>query len=158
MPDEIGRAYMEGLAANGPEWLIIGVTIAVVLAIIYFKIVPSILSVRERRISIEEKRAEVEMGLERTREARKERESKSREQRDQERSKMEGRWIQSMEQQQQIQQDTNTAINGIKASMDVLASAIHTSQQGSQTMRDELHESAVKIGDIHTKIMEGGEQ
>ena len=148
MSDEIGMTYMEGLAANGPEWLIIGVTIAVVLAIIYFKIVPSVISIRERRLSIEETSAEVEIELARTREARKDRER---------RSKTEGRWIQSMEQQQQIQQDTNAAINGIRASMDVLASAIHTSQQGSQAMRDELHESAVKIGDIHTKIMEGGE-
>ena len=144
--DAAGRALFESMAPHGPGWVIATVVVVAVLAIAYKRILPAWESSRERRDATEDKRVEAEIALEARREERKQAESKAREERDVERGRMEGRWVEAMERSTEVQAETTVAIAGIKASMDALDATLRESRDRSARMGekvDEMHAALV---------------
>ena len=82
------------------------------------------------------------MELERSREQRKVDDAKRLDQRDQERSRAEGRWLELADHQQKLQEQTNLVIEGMRAQMEVNNALLAESKDRSRHMArqvDEMH-------------------
>lgn len=115
--DQTGSALIDAISPYGPGWL---VAMVFVLAIIYLvaKLVPTVQNVLESRVDIERKTAEANIKLEAMKEQRAAEESRAIQQRNIERGETEGRWVQAMEHSVNVQNATNTIIEGVRSSID----------------------------------------
>lgn len=132
MAEEVMTHYIDKF--ESPEWLFI-VLLCVLIFIFLWK---GILPIYERKV-------DADIDLERQREDRKSEESKAREVRDIERSKVEGRWLEVTERIASVQAETNQVNAAIKQEMEALriqnkalTETIQESREGSKTMLGKL--------------------
>lgn len=132
MAEEVMTHYIDKF--ESPEWLFI-VLLGVLIFIFLWK---GILPIYERKV-------DADIDLERQREDRKSEESKAREVRDIERSKVEGRWLEVTERIASVQAETNQVNAAIKQEMEALriqnkalTETIQESREGSKTMLGKL--------------------
>lgn len=128
--DQTAKAFVDGMVASGagPEWFFFVLLLICIVLLIWKGFMP----IYERKVN-----ADIE--LEKQREDRKAEESKVREKRDIERSKMEGRWIEAMERSTSLQEQTNAELNAIRATNEALIEQIKESRKGSRGMQDKLN-------------------
>lgn len=132
MAEEVMTHYIDKF--ESPEWLFI-VLLCVLIFIFLWK---GILPIYERKV-------DADIDLERQREDRKSEESKAREVRDIERSKVEGRWLEVTERIASVQAETNQVNAAIKQEMEALriqnkalTETIQESREGSKIMLGKL--------------------
>lgn len=128
--DQTAKAFVDGMVASGagPEWFFFVLLLICIVLLIWKGFMP----IYERKVN-----ADIE--LEKQREDRKAEESKAREKRDIERSKMEGRWIEAMERSTALQEQTNVELNAIRTTNEALIEQIKESREGSRGMQDRLN-------------------
>lgn len=128
--DQTAKAFVDGMVASGagPEWFFFVLLLICVVLLAWKGFMP----IYERKVN-----ADIE--LEKQREDRKAEESKAREKRDIERSKMEGRWIEAMERSTALQEQTNVELNAIRTTNEALIEQIKESREGSRGMQDKLN-------------------
>lgn len=128
--DQTAKAFVDGMVASGagPEWFFFVLLLICIVLLIWKGFMP----IYERKVN-----ADIE--LEKQREDRKAEESKVREKRDIERSKMEGRWIEAMERSTSLQEQTNAELNAIRTTNEALTEQIKESRKGSRGMQDKLN-------------------
>lgn len=126
--DDFLNALGQSLAHAGPEY----VTALGLVAIGAWVVAKALLLYA----SHQDKR----LGLEEQREKRKAAEERSREQRDRERSEMEGRWLTQYERATQVQEQTNAVMEGVRAQMDTLNTTLNDSKKRSSEMAREVNE------------------
>lgn len=136
--DELIRALAQSIAHAGPEWA--AVIVVAVLAVTQG--VPALEEYKTSRLELERERQSAQIELERAREERKADDAKRLDQRDQERSQAEGRWLELADRQQKLQEQTNLAIEGMRAQMEVNNALMSESKDRSRHMAkqvDEMH-------------------
>ena len=136
--DELIRALAQSIAHAGPEWA--SVIVVAVLAVTQG--VPALKEYKTSRLELERERQSAQIELDRAREERKANDAKRLDQRDQERSQAEGRWLELADRQQKLQEQTNLAIEGMRAQMEVNNALMSESKDRSRHMAkqvDEMH-------------------
>jgi hypothetical protein len=128
--DQTAKAFVDGMVASGagPEWFFFVLLLICIVLLIWKGFMP-----------IYERKVNADIDLEKQREDRKAEESKAREKRDIERSKMEGRWIEAMERSTALQEQTNVELNAIRTTNEALIEQIKESREGSRGMQDRLN-------------------
>lgn len=129
------NALGESLAHAGPEY-VTALGLVAIAAWVVSKALPLYAGHQDKRL-----------GLEQQREVRKAAEERSREQRDRERSEMEGRWLTQYEHATQVQEQTNAVMEGVRAQMDMLNNTLQDSKQRSSEMArevKEIHNAVIK--------------
>lgn len=128
--DQTAKAFVDGMVASGagPEWFFFVLLLICIVLLIWKGFMP-----------IYERKVNADIDLEKQREDRKAEESKAREKRDIERSKMEGRWIEAMERSTALQEQTNVELNAIRTTNEALIEQIKESREGSRGMQDKLN-------------------
>lgn len=149
----MGTELVRAITPHGPGWIIALVVVVAILGIAYKRVLPAWESSRAKRDDAESRRIDAEIAIEAKREERKASESKAREERDIERGRMEGRWVEAMERSNDInarsaemQASTVAAVEGIRASMDALSASIEESRVNSRELGrkvDEIHSSLI---------------
>lgn len=149
----LGSELVTAMTPHGPGWVIALVVVASTLAIVYKRVLPAWESSRAKRDDLEARRIDAEIAIEAKREERKASESRAREERDVERGRMEGRWVEAMERSNDInarsnemQASTIAAVEGIRASMDALSASIEESRMNSR-------ELGRKVDEIHSNLI-----
>lgn len=125
---------VDALVRFGPGWFFAALVGAGLLVVLWRGLLP-----------IYDRKVQAEIEIENKREIRKAEESRSREARDIERSRMEGRWIEQMERSINVQAETNRINESIRVEMESLRAAnnaltetIQESREGSRTMLGKL--------------------
>lgn len=136
--DDLIAALAQSLAHAGPEWA------AVILLAVLFctKVLPMWKDGNDKRLSMAEERQRAELELERAREKRKAEDARRLDQRDKERSRTEGHWVELTERSLRLQEATNTAIDGMKSAMEMNNALLSESKERSRHMArqvDEMH-------------------
>lgn len=128
--DQTAKAFVDGMVASGagPEWFFFVLLLICIVLLVWKGFMP-----------IYERKVNADIDLEKQREDRKAEESKAREKRDIERSKMEGRWIEAMERSTALQEQTNVELNAIRTTNEALIEQIKESREGSRGMQDRLN-------------------
>ena len=128
--DQTAKAFVDGMVASGagPEWFFFVLLLICIVLLVWKGFMP-----------IYERKVNADIDLEKQREDRKAEESKAREKRDIERSKMEGRWIEAMERSTALQEQTNVELNAIRTTNEALIEQIKESREGSRGMQDKLN-------------------
>lgn len=128
--DQTAKAFVDGMVASGagPEWFFFVLLLICIVLLVWKGFMP-----------IYERKVNADIDLEKQREDRKAEESKAREKRDIERSKMEGRWIEAMERSTALQEQTNVELNAIRTTNEALVEQIKESREGSRGMQDKLN-------------------
>lgn len=127
--------YIDGLTTANAPWVLAGAVLLLALAALCL-FMWRWLKVRERQI-------DHQMRIDEAREARKLAEEQSREQRDRERSEMEGRWVEQIER-------NNVLIEGIRALMEAMRAsndALHADFAESRKRSGEMGENISHIRD-----------
>lgn len=125
--DELMKALAQSIAHAGPEWA----ALIIVAVLIVTQVVPALKEYKTSRLD-----------LERSREQRKVDDAKRLDQRDQERSRAEGRWLELADHQQKLQEQTNLVIEGMRTQMEVNNALLAESKDRSRHMArqvDEMH-------------------
>ena len=136
--DELIGALAQSLAHAGPEWA----TVIIVTILGVTQVLPAMKERDERRMAMERERQTVALELERAREKRKAEDARRLDQRDQERSKAEGRWLELGERSLRLQDETNAAIDGMRSAMEMNNALLSESKERSRHMAqqvDEMH-------------------
>lgn len=134
--DQTAKAVVDGMVASGagPEWFFFVLLLICIVLLIWKGFMP-----------IYERKVNADIDLEKQREDRKAEESKAREKRDIERSKVEGRWLEVTERMVETQAESNQVNKSIRAEMEALrmqnkalTDSIKESREGSKTMLGKL--------------------
>lgn len=126
-------AFINAMGDLGAGYLF-AIGIVCIIAFVAIKSLPMVDNWQQQRIGIEIKREE-----------RKCQEELSREQRDRERSEMEGRWLNQYESATRVQEQTNIVMEGVREQMHVLNATLDDSKRRSGEM-------AHKVDEIHSKV------
>lgn len=126
--DEFLDAIAQSLAHAGPEY-VTALGLVAIGAWVVARALPLYAGYQDKRLGIEQQR-----------EDRKAAEEASREQRDRERSEMEGRWLTQYEHATHVQEQTNAVMEGVRAQMDTLNATLQDSKQRSSEMAREVRE------------------
>ena len=126
--DEFLDAIAQSLAHAGPEY-VTALGLVAIGAWVVAKALPLYASHQDKRLGIEQQR-----------EQRKAAEEASREQRDRERSEMEGRWLTQYEYATHVQEQTNAVMEGVRAQMNTLNVTLQDSKSRSADMAREVRE------------------
>ncbi len=133
--DDFLSAMGQSLAHAGPEY-VTALGLVAIGAWVVSKALPLYAGHQDKRLGLEEQR-----------ERRKAAEERSREQRDRERSEMEGRWLTQYEHATQVQEQTNAVMEGVRAQMDTLNTTLQDSKKRSSEMArevKEIHNAVIK--------------
>ncbi len=136
--DELMKALAQSIAHAGPEWA----ALIIVAVLVVTQVVPALKEYKTSRLELERERQAAQVELERSREQRKVDDAKRLDQRDQERSRAEGRWLELADHQQKLQEQTNLVIEGMRAQMEVNNALLAESKDRSRHMArqvDEMH-------------------
>lgn len=134
--EELIKALADSIAHAGPEWA----TVVIVTVLGVTQVLPAWKERDERRMAMARERQAAEIELERDRERRKAEDAKRLDLRDQERSKAEGRWLELGERSLRLQDETNTAINGMRAAMDTNNALLNESRERSRHLAEQMDE------------------
>lgn len=134
--DELIRSLAQSIAHAGPEWA----ALIIVAVLVVTQVVPALKEYKTSRLDLERKWQAAQVELERSREQRKTDDAKRLDQRDQERSRAEGRWLELADHQQKLQEQTNLVIEGMRAQMEVNNALLAESKDRSREMAGEVHE------------------
>ena len=126
--DEFLSALGQSLAHAGPEY-VTALGMVAVVAWVASKAMPLYASHQAKRLEIEQ-----------ARETRKADEAARQDERDRERAKLEGRWLEQYEHATQVQAQTNAVMAGVEAQMTTLNATLADSKDRSRSMADEVHE------------------
>ena len=126
--DEFLDAIAQSLAHAGPEY-VTALGLVAIGAWVVARALPLYAGHQDKRLGIEQQR-----------EDRKAAEEASREQRDRERSEMEGRWLTQYEHATHVQEQTNAVMEGVRAQMDTLNATLQDSKQRSSERAREVRE------------------
>ena len=133
--DDFMASLGQSLAHAGPEY-VTALGLVAIGAWVVSKALPLYAGHQDKRLGLEEQR-----------ERRKAAEERSREQRDRERSEMEGRWLTQYEHATQVQEQTNAVMEGVRAQMDTLNTTLQDSKKRSSEMArevKEIHNAVIK--------------
>lgn len=131
--DALLEALATSLAHSGPEYTLALGAIAIG-AWISSKVLPVWQSLKMEQLELEKER-----------EARKASDMRRLDQRDQERSKTEGRWLEQNERSMKLQEETNAAINAMKAALEMNNALLGDSKDRSRHM-------AMQVDEIHSIV------
>lgn len=135
--DQAAATFAETMGHLGEGYLFV-IGILIILAFVVIKAMPMVSEWQTKRIDIESKREE-----------RKSEEVKARAQRDQERSIMEGRWLEQYEHATKVQEQTNIVVEGVREQMLILNQTLDDSKSRS-------HQMSTKVDEIHHEVVEKG--
>lgn len=131
--DALLEALATSLAHSGPEYTLALGAIAIG-AWVSSKVLPVWQSLKVEQLELEKER-----------EARKASDMRRLDQRDQERSKTEGRWLEQNERSMKLQEETNAAINAMKAALEMNNALLGESKDRSRHM-------AMQVDEIHSIV------
>ena len=134
--DELIGAMSESFASAGPEWA----TVIIVTWLVVTQVLPAWKERDERRMAMAREKQAAEMELERAREKRKAEDARRLDQRDKERSQNEGRWLEQGERSLRLQDETNAAINGMRAAMETNNALLNESRERSRHLAEQMDE------------------
>lgn len=140
------------LAAFGPEWGFLAVTI-IALGIVIIKGLPAFKEIQQARLEIQRDEANARIELDRRREERKEAEEQSRERRDRERSEMEGRWAAQNDRAINAQEQANAAMESVSKQLEIMNTQLADSKGNSLRIGATLGEISDKVGEIHRVVV-----
>lgn len=134
--DELLTALAQSIAHAGPEWA------ALILAFGLFvlKVLPMLKDRDDKRLAMAAERQAAELELARERELRKAEDARRLDQRDKERSQNEGRWLEQGERSLRLQDETNAAINGMRAAMETNNALLNESRERSRHLAEQMDE------------------
>ncbi len=136
--DELLTALAQSIAHAGPEWA----ALILVTGLFVLRVLPMLKDRDDKRMAMAEERQAAELELERAREKRKAEDARRLDQRDKERSRTEGHWVELTERSLRLQEATNTAIDGMKSAMEMNNALLSESKERSRHMArqvDEMH-------------------
>lgn len=131
--DALLEALATSLAHSGPEYTLALGAIAIG-AWVSSKVLPVWQSLKVEQLELEKER-----------ESRKASDMRRLDQRDQERSKTEGRWLEQNERSMKLQEETNAAINAMKAALEMNNALLGESKDRSRHM-------AMQVDEIHSIV------
>lgn len=126
--------YVDNLGGYGPAYLLV-IGVLVVTVVLLIKCMPFWRDTQNKKLEIE-----------RDREKRKADEASMRNERDRENARIAQRQVDAQER-------STVAMNAMTATIERLESRLEISQQGSSSMRDEMHDMAIEVHDIHTVVV-----
>ena len=133
--DATGAAFIRAMEPYGLPALILSGVIVAVFFVWVTQIIPYNRKLKEREQDREDRRMQAQIELEQKREEREAAEAKARMERDVERGKMEGRWVEAME-RSNVNTETNTAeLRAVRLSVDTMIDEIRESREGSKEMQ-----------------------
>lgn len=131
--DALLEALATSLAHSGPEYTLALGAIAIG-AWVSSKVLPVWQSLKMEQLELEKER-----------ESRKASDMRRLDQRDQERSKTEGRWLEQNERSMKLQEETNAAINAMKTALEMNNALLGESKDRSRHM-------AMQVDEIHSIV------
>lgn len=131
--DALLEALATSLAHSGPEYTLALGAIAIG-AWVSSKVLPVWQSLKMEQLELEKER-----------ESRKASDMRRLDQRDQERSKTEGRWLEQNERSMKLQEETNAAINAMKTALEMNNALLGESKDRSRHM-------ALQVDEIHSIV------
>ena len=131
--DALLEALATSLAHSGPEYTLALGAIAIG-AWVSSKVLPVWQSLKVEQLELEKER-----------ESRKASDMRRLDQRDQERSKTEGRWLEQNERSMKLQEETNAAINAMKTALEMNNAMLGESKDRSRHM-------AMQVDEIHSIV------
>lgn len=131
--DALLEALATSLAHSGPEYTLALGAIAIG-AWVSSKVLPVWQSLKMEQLELEKER-----------EARKAFDMRRLDQRDQERSKTEGRWLEQNERSMKLQEETNAAISAMRAALEMNNALLGDSKERSRHM-------ALQVDEIHSIV------
>lgn len=131
--DALLEALATSLANSGPEYTL-ALGVIAIGAWVSSKVLPVWQSLKMEQLE-----------LDRERERRKAEDTRRLDQRDQERSKTEGRWLEQNERSMKLQEETNAAINAMKAALEMNNALLGDSKERSRHM-------ALQVDEIHSIV------
>lgn len=131
--DALLEALATSLAHSGPEYTLALGAIAIG-AWVSSKVLPVWQSLKVEQLELEKER-----------ESRKASDMRRLDQRDQERSKTEGRWLEQNERSMKLQEETNAAINAMKTALEMNNALLGESKDRSRHM-------AMQVDEIHSIV------
>lgn len=131
--DALLEALATSLANSGPEYTL-ALGVIAIGAWASSKVLPIWQTVKVEQLELEKER-----------ERRKAEDTRRLDQRDQERSKTEGRWLEQNERSMKLQEETNAAINAMKAALEMNNALLGESKERSRHM-------ALQVDEIHSIV------
>lgn len=131
--DALLEALATSLANSGPEYTL-ALGVIAIGAWASSKVLPIWQTVKVEQLELEKER-----------ERRKAEDTRRLDQRDQERSKTEGRWLEQNERSMKLQEETNAAINAMKAALEMNNALLGDSKERSRHM-------ALQVDEIHSIV------
>lgn len=131
--DALLEALATSLARSGPEYTLALGAIAIG-AWVSSKVLPVWQSLKMEQLDLDKER-----------ERRKAEDTRRLDQRDRERSKTEGRWLEQNERSMKLQEETNAAINAMKAALEMNNALLGESKERSRHM-------ALQVDEIHSIV------
>lgn len=140
------------VAAFGPEWLLVFFVI-IVVTILLIAFIPLIKSYVEKKMELDQQEVDARNAREDERERRKNDELAAREQRDRERSEVEGRWATQYERAIAAQEKSNVVMTAISNQLEVMNTQLMDSKTNSKSMGETLARMDRKVEEIHRGLM-----
>lgn len=134
--DELLTALVQSIAHAGPEWA----ALILVFGLFVLKVLPMLKDRDDKRLAMAAERQAAELELARERELRKAEDARRLDQRDKERSQNEGRWLEQGERSLRLQDETNAAINGMRAAMETNNALLNESRERSRHLAEQMDE------------------
>lgn len=131
--DALLEALATSLANSGPEYTL-ALGVIAIGAWASSKVLPVWQSLKMEQLELDKER-----------ERRKAEDTRRLDQRDQERSKTEGRWLEQNERSMKLQEETNAAINAMKAALEMNNALLGDSKERSRHM-------ALQVDEIHSIV------
>lgn len=131
--DALLEALATSLANSGPEYTL-ALGVIAIGAWASSKVLPVWQSLKMEQLELDKER-----------ERRKAEDTRRLDQRDQERSKTEGRWLEQNERSMKLQEETNAAINAMKAALEMNNAILGESKERSRHM-------ALQVDEIHSIV------
>lgn len=131
--DALLEALATSLANSGPEYTL-ALGVIAIGAWASSKVLPVWQSLKMEQLELDKER-----------ERRKAEDTRRLDQRDQERSKTEGRWLEQNERSMKLQEETNAAINAMKAALEMNNALLGDSKDRSRHM-------AMQVDEIHSIV------
>lgn len=132
--DELLASFGQSLSHAGPEY-VVSLGIVAIAAWVASKAMPLWADHQNKKLEIEQNR-----------EKRKADESTRQDERERERSVLEGRWLEQYEHATDVQKQTNAVLGGVEAQMATLNVTLADSKERSRDMAKEMH-------DVHQVIV-----
>lgn len=147
--DATGAALVHALEPYGLPALILSGVIVAVFFVWMTKIIPYNQSMKEREQDREDKRMQAQIELDQKREEREAAEAKARMERDVERGKTEGRWVEAMERGNAASEASTSETRAMRLQLEVLVDEIRESRTGSKALQKESATNSKKLDDIY---------